>query len=201
MEREEIVRLVASAKVGDEYAFGKLYTQYITPIYRFVFFQVHHREDAEDLTQTVFLRAFQAIPEFEDRGLLFSTWLYTIARNLIIDHRKKKRDVIVDDPERLFDAIIDEKASASHGAEDAERAVLVERALRELSEDQREVIILHFMEEMSHPEVAQVTGKTEEAVRALKYRAMKTLRDAIDGERDVASEVQSDTEDRAAIEQ
>ena len=177
---EEILALVARAKEGDEAAFTTLYETYVSPIYRFIFFNIKNKPEAEDLTQNVFLRAFKALPNYIERGVPFPAWLYAIARNATIDYWKKKRDVLVDNPEEMFGGVESNEARADEETGVNLRGEYVRRLLEELSVDQREIVTLAFVEELSHAEIAEITGKTEEAVRALKHRALKALRGKID---------------------
>src|SRR3989344_317784 len=96
--------LVGKARQGDRAAFGELYNEYFAPIYRFVYFKIRHKETAEDITQSVFAKAFVAVSSFEERGAPFVSWLYTIARNLCLDHWKKKQDVLIEDKENSLDS-------------------------------------------------------------------------------------------------
>ena len=178
--QEEVLTLVAKAKEGDEAAFTILYETYVSPIYRFIFFNIKNKPEAEDLTQNVFLRAFKALPNYTERGVPFPAWLYAIARNATIDYWKKKRDVLVDNPEELFGGVESGETRADEETAVNLRGEYVRRLLEELSVDQREIVTLAFVEELSHAEIAEITGKTEEAVRALKHRALKALRGKID---------------------
>ena len=125
MDKDAILLLVAKAKQGDQEAFGILYEEYLTPVYRFIYFHVRHKNEAEDIAQNVFVRALGAIARYEEQGTAFSTWLYTIARNLIIDYWKKKPDVLVEDPALTLGNIPDEHASADRSSSQRESASLV----------------------------------------------------------------------------
>ena len=177
---EHVVSLVTKAQGGDEKAFSELYETFVSPIYRYIFFNVRNKDEAEDLTQTVFLKAFKALPDYVARGVPFGAWLYAIARNATIDYWKKRRDVVVDNPDELFGEIKDTKEDAEASTSRERRASYIRDLLGELSLDQREVVTLFFVEELSHTEIAQITGKTEEAIRALKHRAIKALREKVD---------------------
>ena len=85
---EDEHNLVARAKEGEAEAFGLLYDFYMPRIYRFVLFKVGRREEAEDLTQGVFLKAWEHVEAYESRGYPFSSWLYRIARNTVTDHHR-----------------------------------------------------------------------------------------------------------------
>ena len=84
-------QLIERSVEGESSAFGRLYDRYLEKIYRFVFFKVGHREEAEDLTQQVFTSAWENIQGFREQGLPISSWLYKIARNSIIDHYRTKK--------------------------------------------------------------------------------------------------------------
>ncbi|HEY4506125.1 MAG TPA: sigma-70 family RNA polymerase sigma factor [Candidatus Paceibacterota bacterium] len=179
-DSKHIHNLVDRAREGDESAFGILYEEYFAPIYRFVYFQVRHKETAEDLTQSVFLKAMEAVPSYEDKGVPFVAWLYRIARNAVIDHWKKKREVLVESPEITFEGILDLEPRPDEKMGQKIRGDYVRELLLDLSEDQREIVILCFVEELSYAETSKITGKSEEAIRALKHRALKALRAKFD---------------------
>lgn len=176
---DQMKNLVLRAKQGDREAFAILYSEYFNPIYRFIYFQVRQKKDAEDLAQSVFLKALEAIENFREQGFPFSSWLYRIARNSVIDFWKKKRGQTIDDPE-FFSEIPDTRALPWEKASEGFRAEYLRKLIQEISEDQKEVILLYFVEGLSYPEIAEITGRSEEAIRALKHRALKSLRAKID---------------------
>ena len=171
--------IVSQASGGDSAAFALLYDEYLSPVYRFIYFRVRHKETAEDLSQTVFLKAWSRIDQFEDRGVSLLAWLYTIARNLTIDHWKRKHDVVVAEPAAVFDIISDDKHGTKKAIDRLDLNAVMAEAVKTLSEDQQEVIIMRHIEEMSYSEIAEVTGKSEEALRALNHRAMKVLKETL----------------------
>ncbi|MGH2606784.1 MAG: RNA polymerase sigma factor, partial [Anaerolineales bacterium] len=83
--------LVVRAQQGDRAAFGKLYTRYLTPIYRYLRSRLSDPRDAEDLTESAFLKAYQALPRYRERGWPFSAYLYQVARNALADHFRRQR--------------------------------------------------------------------------------------------------------------
>ncbi|MEK7643014.1 MAG: sigma-70 family RNA polymerase sigma factor [Patescibacteria group bacterium] len=173
---ETVITLVERAQAGDEDAFGELYSSFVAPIFRYVFVRVRNRHDAEDITQSVFVKAWKALGRYENRGMPFSAWLYRIARNSTIDHYKKKKDIIPDEPEMLEDFAADDSSGPKAYAEHMEHVRLVERALLLLPEAQREIVRLRFIEGKSSKEVARSTGQSEDAVRQMQSRALKVLR-------------------------
>ena len=168
--------LVMRAKAGSGEAFAKLYEQYFTPIYRYIYFRVRRKEEAEDLTQAVFIKAFEAMPRFQDLGKEPLAFFFTVARNTIINHWRKKKEILPDDPDETFRSIPDESTGPHLAAETNERLRAVWGALEGLTEDQRDVITLRFINELSNKEVATLLGKTEEAVRQLQARGLKAIR-------------------------
>ena len=166
-------KLVLRAQKGDSEAFGLLYAGYLDPIYRYVYFRVDSVETAEDLTEEVFVRAWEALPSYEVRKYPFKSWLYRIAHNLVIDHRRKQQPVTVDDE------ILHSIASPIHMPEDLvvslQDTEALLRAVRMLDEEEQQVVILRFVEGLSHKEVAEIIGKSEEASRVIQYRGIQHL--------------------------
>ena len=168
--------LADRASEGDRGAFGELYDRHVMPVYRHVYCMVNDRQAAEDLTAQTFLQALQAIARYEERGISFLAWLLRIARNLTINHWRVQRN---------------HNSSRNHGSERAIsspevfceaklREEEVWRAVRSLGGDQRQVIILRFVDGLSYPEVAQILGKNIGAVRVIQYRALSALRRALE---------------------
>lgn len=172
LEGEE--KIIKQAKGGDQPSFGALYDHYITPIYRFVMVKTNHRADAEDLTHEVFLSAWQNLKNYKFQGFPFSSWLYQIARNKIIDYyRTKKIHHSIDDvDENLFEIV-----GALEGGLDKSIALeSVKTALADLSPDQQDVIVMKFIEDLSNEEIAKVMGKSDGAIRLLQHRAVNNLK-------------------------
>lgn len=167
--------IIKNAVRGEASAFGLLYDHYQPKIYRFVLIKVSHREEAEDLTHQVFLHAWQNIRRYEDLGFPFSSWLYQIARNQIIDHyRTKKRALRIED---LADAEIPPLEHSLTDMADERRALdEVHRALRKLPADYQDVILMRFVEDLSLKDTAAALGKSEGAVKLLQHRAVRALR-------------------------
>ena len=171
---KRLERLVRKAAQGDARAFGELYDEYVDRVYSFVRARVSSSHDAEDLTETVFLKAYEAIGRYDDRGLPFSAWLFRIARNVTIDwHRRSGRAptfVGEDAAERL--PARDRPEEIVLGNLDAER---VRAGIRRLTEEQADVIVLRFFWGMSQREIGETIGKTEGSVKALQHRAVRSL--------------------------
>lgn len=170
-------QLVARSVEGESSAFGLLYDQYLPRMYRFVFFKVGHREEAEDLTHQIFLSAWENIHSFQEQGLPITSWLYKIARNRIIDHYRTKK---IHTP---LEEMPHEFIQATNGLEDADERMQAEKiytSLHHLPDDQQEVITLRFIEELTPKETAHVMEKSEVAIRVLQHRAIKNLKNIIE---------------------
>jgi len=177
--------LIARAVQGDADAFGDLYERYLARIYRYAFYRVNDVAEAEDLTEVVFLKAWEALGNYRLQDVPFGAWLYRIAHNVIIDrHRTYKATLPLEDQLILRDA--------ASGPEDQldwrETLESVAHALSQLSPLQQQVLTLRFISGLSHAETALVLDKSEEAVRVLQHRALYALRELL------AKNVSSDDE-------
>lgn len=172
---EDERNLISRATGGEAEAFGRLYDHYMPMIYRFILLRVAEREEAEDLTHQVFLKAWQKIGGYSEKGLPFSSWLYRIARNSVIDHyRRTKPTANLEDEENSEELIskpdILDKLDLKS---DAKRAF---KAINTLKDSEKEVIIMRFIDDLPIKEVAEAIGKTEGAVKLAQHRALNKLR-------------------------
>lgn len=162
--------LIQRAKLGEKEAFGKLYAIYIDRLYRFCFFRVgNNKELAEDLVQSTFVKAWEKLATFQKGS--FQAWLYTIARNMLIDHYRGVKETThineshIDDKQRVEDEVLQKL--------EVEKVM---DALQFLTNDQRDVVIMKFVDDLSNREIAQILHKEEDAIRAMQYRAIKELK-------------------------
>jgi RNA polymerase sigma-70 factor (ECF subfamily) len=169
-------RLVAQAKRGDEDAFAELYHRYADSIYRYVLSRGLPPADAEDVVSTVFMKAYQSLPGYRERGWPFSAYLYRIARNAMVDLYRMERRTAPGDEGQL-------SAEAGDELDDqlARRAELraVQQAMSGLPEDYQEVIRLRLLLDLPTETVARWMDRREGAVRVLLYRALKALRSKV----------------------
>ncbi|WUI00107.1 sigma-70 family RNA polymerase sigma factor [Spirillospora sp. NBC_00431] len=174
-DRAEILKaLVLRARDGDAQAFGSLYDHYVELVYRYVYYRVGTHSLTEDLTSETFLRALRRICDFHWQGKDFGAWLVTIARNLVADHFKSSR--------YRLEVCTAELVEPDRHQEGPERAVLDSMtnrtllgAVRRLGSEQQECIVLRFLHGLSVAETALVMGKKPGAIKALQYRAVRTL--------------------------
>jgi RNA polymerase sigma-70 factor (ECF subfamily) len=168
-ESELIVRAIE----GDTAAFGMLYERYLDAIYRYVYYSVTDHVEAEDLTENVFLKAWQALPRFRPQGANFRAWLYRIAHNAVVDrHRTRKREAPFEEVPHLQDP-----APTPESVVEADQEVLrLSAALSRLKPRARQVILYRFISGLSHAETAEALGVSEGHVRVLQHRALKRMR-------------------------
>ncbi|KKU14920.1 hypothetical protein A3A20_00130 [Candidatus Wolfebacteria bacterium RIFCSPLOWO2_01_FULL_45_19] len=165
--------IIQRAIRGESSAFGQLYDHYMPMIYRFVLLKVGRREEAEDLTHQVFLSALQNISGYKHLGHPFSSWLYKIARNSIIDNARTKKETIplYDlDMEPHIEPAIEKTLDLNKEFNSAMKAI------GQLNEEQQNVVIMKFIEGFSHKEIAEALDKNEGAIRTIQHRAIIKLK-------------------------
>jgi RNA polymerase sigma-70 factor (ECF subfamily) len=164
--------LIGRAKEYDPVAFAQIYERHYQSIYNYVYYRVGDSPLAEDLTADVFVKALESIESFTFRGVPISSWLYRIANNLIIDYFRLHPQP----PALPLEEVL---IAAGEGPGEVVEKDLTHQqlaqALKCLTDEQREVIILKFVERLSNPQVAEILGKTEGAIKALQHRALGKL--------------------------
>lgn len=166
-------RLIELAKQRDPDAISTLYNRHVDQIYQYVRSRTDEASVAEDITADVFVRALEGLDSYDDRGVPFVAWLYRIAQSRVIDHwRRAQRRITVPLSEReLPDWLATEDVSNA----DVLQHGLLLAGLRQLTEEQQQVIVLKFMLSLSNIEIAEIMGKTEGAVKALQRRGLESL--------------------------
>ena len=172
-ERDEEKQLVERAVSKDQAAFAELYDRHVVRVYRHIYYLVGDAREAEDLTAQTFLKAWEAVGRYKERGAPIAAWLLRIAHNLTVSHLRSRRDV-----SELDDGYVDQKRAGN--PEEVLEQSTDERSVREavmqLRDEQRQVIMLRFVEELGYQEVAEVIGKSVPAVRVIQHRALGNLR-------------------------
>lgn len=173
--------LVRRTQSGDDEAFGILYQGLSPQIYRYVLSHVNgRREVAEDLTADVFLKAYEKIGTYVDKGLPFTAWLYRVARNHIVDHHRGAHQRADATSLDSVPEIADRRATVGT---QFERLIGIRdelaTALDELYPDQQTAVSLRFLAGLSTAETAEAMGKTEDSVKKLQARGMASLRESI----------------------
>jgi RNA polymerase sigma-70 factor, ECF subfamily len=173
-ERRRLIALVELARKGDTEAFGLLYDHYNGAVYRFLYYRTRSQALAEDLTSETFFRALRSMTGFKWQGKDFGAWLMTIARNLATDHFKagRTRLELTTEDMGLHD-------DAADGPENEVLAGLTNEllfeALAKLPPEQRDCVVMRFLQSMSIAETAAVLGRSEGAVKQLQLRGVRNL--------------------------
>lgn len=178
--RESERQVIEACQRGEREAFDQLVVRYQRNIYLLCYRYVNNHEDANDLTQEVFLRAWRAIGRFKGRSA-FSTWLYRIGVNACLNFRAARKPPAQELPETLADSGM----GAVQRVEKAQRARQVREAVARLPEKQRATLILKIYHELTHQEVAQILGSTVGTVKANLFHALGNLRKLVAAEEGV----------------
>lgn len=170
VEENKIQELVAQAKGGDQQAFSSIFELLSKPVYNFLIGRVRQKETAEDLVQTVFLKAWRNLDTYRTSNKAkFSTWLFQIANYTLIDYWRTRKDTVdISSVENLSIFALDPKLY--------EKYDWVNKALSELPTDYQTVLELRFRQDMTVAETSHIMGKTQVGIRVLQHRALKALR-------------------------
>ena len=174
--------LVDRAVAGDTDAFGELYSQNLDAIFRYIFYRTGHQQDAEDLTEHVFIKVWEALPGYRDFGHPFKSWLYRIAHNVVIDHHRRQRTQSESIQEVYVELRERSTATALSEVIRNEDMAKLTHAILSLSSEQQQVIVLRFIEDLSHAEIAHILGKNEGSCRMIQHRALAALNNLLSSE-------------------
>jgi RNA polymerase sigma-70 factor (ECF subfamily) len=176
VSEENIVR---QAIEGNQWAFTRLYDEHFDKVYRYIYFRVNSRAEAEDLTQEVFLKAMQSISSYKWRDVPFASWLFRIAHNQVVDHvRKQSKHKRAPLEEAAAVSVEDPVAITEQRLESEE----LREAVKKLPAAQQEVISLRFMSGLHINEVAKILKKSEGTVKALQFHGTISLRRILSGQ-------------------
>lgn len=170
---QEVSALVEAAVKGDAESFGRLYDIYGERIYRHIYYRVGDPTDAEDLTAQVFLNAWRAISRYRSMGRPFIVWLLSIARNLVVDHYRARKE------HTSLDGVVVVAGERDDPQAEVERTLTgqgLREAILKLKKDQQMVIVLRFIDDLEYPDIAAIMGKSEGAIRVIQHRALIALR-------------------------
>ena len=174
--KDQLELILKEAQTGSNEALTKLYNAYFDRIYRFIFYRTSHKETSEDLTEEVFIKTFKNLKNLDQLGA-FEGWMFQIARNKVIDYyRSKKQTVALEDVESTLEY---EKNLVDEVNLKTEQVVFM-KLLKELTDEQQQVIKLKFLEDIDNPIIAEMMNKTEGAIRVIQYRAIAKLKELID---------------------
>ena len=186
MEYKEEKLILKKLQNGEKEAFAEIYDIYSVRIFRFVYLKTGSKETAEDLTSEVFFKFWKYIELKNEAGNgkfvlnnSFSSFIYKIARNLIIDYYRKKKDYLIDIDEEKKDTIVDENQDILANLNKKEEIEDLKESLSYLKDDYQGILILRYVEDFSMGEIAEITGKKQGALRVQIHRAVKSLEKVI----------------------
>lgn len=171
-------QLLKEAQQGEAEAFGVLYERHATAIYRYLYAHLGSRPDAEDLTSEVFLRAWQFLPRYHQRGVPFRAFLFRIAHNALVDHYRQRRNK-VEPFNGVEGSLVDDQEGPAESLVDKTNRLELSRILAGLRDDHRMVLVLRFISQLSPVETAVAMQRSVGAVRVLQHRAIAELRKRI----------------------
>ena len=171
---------IEKAIAGDQEAFSRLYGLYFKPVYRYLYFRTRSREEAEDLAQEVFIKAYRSFGRYRYTGKDPLAYFHTIAHNALIDRSRKKRPITVGE-ESAPDAPDTAPTPVEARMRDDEAAAL-RAQIAQLPKEQQDVIVLRFIQDLSTQEIADLLGKKESAVRKLQSRGLHSLREILNND-------------------
>ena len=172
--------LLLRARYGDPGAFELFYERHHKGVFRYLYYRLGNIQAAEDMAAETFLRLISALPNYRPLGMSPQAWVYQIARNLSIDHFRHNR---IHEEMALEEQTLSDDDDPPAEAEKHLNQVVLQKALDQLGEDQREVIVLRFISGLHLAETAQTLNRSEDAVKGLQHRALMALRKILsDGE-------------------
>ena len=170
MVQDDIAPLVSDA-VENPAAFGRLYDRFVQRIYRYVYSRVGNAHEAEDITSQTFIAAYESLRRYRERGQ-FLAWLFRVARSKINDHfRRSRREVGLDAAERIVEA-----DDALGALIQNEELIRLRSLIKKINDDERELIRLRYVADLSFVEIAELLGKREDAVKKSVYRLLGRLK-------------------------
>jgi len=173
---EDISGLIEKAVHGDSNAFGRLYDMHVDRVYRHIYYRVTNVADAEDLTQKVFLKAWKGMSKYKKTTSPFPAWLMTISHNVIIDFYRSRKPEFHGD----FDITSPPEADPARMVETRNSEEEIKKYIRLLGNDQQQVILFRFIEDMSFAEIGAAMGKSEGAIRVILHRGLSKLKNIME---------------------
>lgn len=172
-QKDKIELIVKEAQKGSTEAFGKLYDLYVNQIYRYISFKVS-KEDALDLTETVFLKVWEHVASYKKGSGTFASWIFRIAHNLVIDHYRLQRhhasldDVVLPDEKR--------EADPAFLTENKFTQAMLKKAIAKLNPKYQQILLLRYITGLEPDEIGKIMNRSPGSLRILKFRALQSLK-------------------------
>lgn len=178
-KRDKDHELIKKAQHGDSHAFGDLYECHAPAVFRYLYAHLDSRMDAEDLTGEVFLKAWQSLPKYTERGVPFLAFLFRIARNALVDHYRQNNRMEPKAPEDMDGYNSTENSPEVDVVVNQMEHQNIHSILNKLRPDYQSVLTLRFISELSPVETARVMDRSVGAIRVLQHRALIALREEL----------------------
>lgn len=182
IQQTHIDRLIEETQKGNTKAFGEVYDIYYGQIHKYVFYKVSS-DHVDDVVGSVFIKAWTHIKKYKKGSFPFSSWLFRIAHNAVIDHYRTNKEFY-----ELEEKIADESMNPQVFTEKQLNSDRVHHALRKLNGNYQEVILLKYMQDLSNKEIAKAMKTNETNVRTLQFRALKKLREVLEEQEKLAQQ-------------
>lgn len=171
MDETREAKALENCKKGNIKEFGVLYDAYVDRIYSFIYYKTFHKETAEDLTSTTFMKALEHIARFNEGSL--SSWLYRIARNTVIDHYRTSKKVLpLDESESLTSS-----EDPVYDLEVKQQVASIRESLKILKPEHREIVLMRLWDELTYEEIASVTHKSAGNCKVIFSRSLSALKE------------------------
>ena len=180
-QRINIDELVEKAQAGDKEAFGQIYDELVKPIYRYIYYKVDD-SIAEDLTEETFFKAWQNLGKYKKGKNPFSSWIFRIAHNLVVDHYRKNHTT-----DEIDESYVDPKDTGNPAQQTNIELtnIRLRKIIKKLPDNYQQVIVLKYINELENAEIADTIGKSEAAVRIIQFRALEKLRSLMGDDSDL----------------
>ena len=170
---EYLWELLSRAKSGETIAFNEFFNELYTPVYRYLLIRLKHKETAEDCAQITFSKVFQNIQRIEETATSPLQYLFTVARNTLIDEKRKKQAETM--PDELWGTFISEE-NTQKTVENQLLYVSILESIEELEEEEKDLLTFRLLENFSHGDIAEMLEKSDVSVRKAFSRALEKLR-------------------------
>lgn len=177
LHSENIEVLVTNCQKGDSTSFADLYDIFLQPIYRYVFYRVGS-DEAEDLTEMIFLKTWENIRQYRRGESSFSSWIFRIAHNVVIDYYRGTKNKFEELPEEIEDRRSDARTDI-HTRRVLTSEILAD-ALKSIKDQYRQIIILKYVNDLSNEEIGEILDKSQTALRILQFRALRHLKEILE---------------------
>ena len=173
---ENFKKIIDDARSGEKESFNRVFKLFFAPVYRYIYLRVKDKKEVDILTQEVFSKAYNSLENIERKNLSPLSFLFTVAKNIIIDFWRKNRKQVIFGKEDLMLYVPDQSLNPEESFEMEETRALLYKAINMLKYTEREAVNMKYLNGISNKEISKLLGKNEESVRQLQAKGIKSLR-------------------------